>query len=134
MKSRILAFMTPVLLLLAGTARAQEIFEALDRTATGWSEPRPLDEAVNSQQMHWQFSLDRSGNLYFPSAAPGGFGMDDIYMARITAGKYEKPVNLGEPVNSAAGETTPIIAPDGSYLIYSRQYDLWVSFRDADRA
>jgi TolB protein len=116
------------------TKAGSEKIWSVDRTATGWSEPRPLDETINSQQMHWQFSLDRSGNLYFPSAAPGGFGMDDIYMARITAGKYEKPVNLGKLINSAAGETTPFIALDGSYLIYSRQYDLWVSFRGADGA
>ncbi len=48
--------------------------------------------------------------------------------------KYEKPVNLGAPINSAEGETTPFIAPDGSYLLFSRQYDLWVSFRGRDGA
>jgi TolB protein len=116
------------------TGAGSEKIWSVDRAAAGWSQPRPLDEAVNSQQMHWQFSLDRSGNLYFPSAVPGGFGMDDVYVARITAGNYQKPVNLGEPINSAAGESTPFIAPDGSYLIYSRQYDLWVSFRGADGA
>jgi len=55
--------------------------------------------------------------------------MSDIYMARFRSGKYEKPVNLGEPINSPGPETTPFIAPDGSYLLFSRQYDLWVSFR-----
>ena len=105
-----------------------------DRTATGWSDPRPLDSNVNSMDMHWEFSLDRQGNAYFGGQAPDSFGMNDIYMARFSDGKYERPVNLGKPINSAAGEGTPFIAPDGSYLLFSRQYDLWVSFRSRDGA
>ena len=105
-----------------------------DRTPAGWSEPRPIDAAVNDQDMHWQFSLDRQGNLYLASQIPAGLGMSDIYCARSVGGKYEKPVNLGDPINSADGENAPFIAPDGSYLLFSRQYDLWVSFRGAGNA
>jgi len=79
--------------------------------------------------MHWEFSLDREGNVYFSGQAPDSRGMQDIYLARFSGGKYEKPVNLGEPINSAAGENGPFIAPDGSYLVFERQYDLWLSFR-----
>jgi ankyrin repeat protein len=102
-----------------------------DRTAAGWSEPRPLDPVVNAADMHWAFSLDRQGNLYFGGQGPDSRGMGDIYLARFGGGKYEKPGNLGEPINSADAENTPFIAPDGSYLVFSRQYDLWVSFRGA---
>lgn len=102
-----------------------------DRRADGWSEPRPLDPNVNSMHMHWEFSLDRERNVYFAGNSPGGLGLNDIYMARFSQGGYEKPVNLGPPVNSSAGEESPFVAPDGSYLLFSRRYDLWVSFRDA---
>ncbi|HNR39916.1 MAG TPA: ankyrin repeat domain-containing protein [Acidobacteriota bacterium] len=102
-----------------------------NRTAAGWSEPRPLDPAVNAHPMHWQFSLDRNGNLYFAGQGTDSHGLDDIYRARFSGGAYEPPVNLGAPVNSAAGENSPFIAPDGSYLLFSRQYDIWASFRDA---
>jgi ankyrin repeat protein len=105
-----------------------------DRTAGGWSAPQPLDAGINEHDMHWEFSLDRQANLYFGGQAPDSRGSSDIYLARFISGKYEKPVNLGEPVNSAAPETTPFIAPDGSYLLFSREYDLWVSFRGADGA
>ena len=111
-----------------GAAGGEGIWFA-DRTAAGWSEPRPLDAAVNAHNMHWEFSVDRQGNLFFGGQAADSRGMSDIYLARFADGKYEKPDNLGEPINSAAGETTPFIAPDGSYLLFSRQYDLWVSFR-----
>jgi ankyrin repeat protein len=100
-----------------------------DRTASGWSAPQPLDPNVNSVDKHWEFSVDRQGNLYFGGQAADSLGRQDIYLARFSGGKYEKPVNLGAPVNSAAGESTPFIAPDGSYLIFEREYDLWVSFR-----
>jgi ankyrin repeat protein len=100
-----------------------------DRTANGWSEPRPIDAVVNEHDKHWQFSLDKEGNLYFGGQGPDSRGMSDIYLARFNEGRYERPINVGAPINSAGVETTPFIAPDGSYLVFSRQYDLWVSFR-----
>jgi len=105
-----------------------------DRMTTGWSQPRPLDPIVNALNMHWAFSVDRQGNLYFGGQGPDSQGPSDIYWARSTGGKYEKPVNLGAPINTPDGENTPFVAPDGSYLVFSRQYDLWASFRGADGA
>jgi ankyrin repeat protein len=103
-----------------------------DRTPDGWSVPRPLNPNVNSMHMHWEFSLDLEGNVYFAGQSPGGLGLNDIYCARFEDGMYDRPVNLGAPVNSSAGEESPFIAPDKSYLLFSRLYDLWVSFRGAD--
>lgn len=103
-----------------------------DRTGAGWSEPRPLDAVVNAHNMHWEFSLDKQGNVYFAGQAPDSRGMDDIYLARFAGGKYEKPVNLGDPIGSPEEETTPFIAPDGSYLVFMRQFDLWASFRTTE--
>jgi ankyrin repeat protein/L-ascorbate metabolism protein UlaG (beta-lactamase superfamily) len=100
-----------------------------DRTAGGWSPPRPLDPNVNAFDMHWEFSLDRQGELYFAGQGPDSLGGGDIYRARFSGGKYERPVNMGGPISSLAGETTPFIAPDGSYLLFSRGYDIYVSFR-----
>lgn len=101
-----------------------------DRTAGGWAKPQPLDPAVNAHPMHWEFSLDREGNLYFAGQAPDSLGLDDISLARFSGGRYEPPVNLGAPINSAAGENAPFIAPDGSYLLFQRQSDIWASFRN----
>ena len=116
------------------TQRGSEKIWFADRTPAGWSEPRPLDPSVNSMNMHWEFSLDRARNLYFAGQAPDSLGMQDIYLARFVNGKYDKPVNAGQPINSTDGENTPFIAPNGSYLLFERQDDLWVSFRDAGGA
>ncbi len=116
------------------TERGSERIWYTDRTGAGWSEPKPLDPNVNSVSKHWEFSLDRKGNVYFGGQASDSLGMGDIYMARFAEGKYDRPVNLGAPISSAAEETTPFIAPDGSYLLFSRQFDLWVSFRGSGGA
>lgn len=103
-----------------------------DRTATGWSVPQPLDPNVNAVDKHWQFWLDREGDLYFAGRPPDSRGMSDIYVARFAGGVYGKPVNLGDPINTAGIDDTPFVAPDGSYLLFSRQFDLWASFREPD--
>jgi Tol biopolymer transport system component len=47
-------------------------------------------------------------------------------------GKWQKPVNLGPPINTDEGEGMPFIAPDGSYLLFSRTYDLFISYHKED--
>jgi hypothetical protein len=116
------------------TQRGSEKIWYADRTPAGWSEPQPLDPGVNSMNMHWEFSLDREKNLYFAGQAPDGLGLQDIHLARFVDGKYEKPVNVGKPINSEHGENAPFIAPDGSYLLFEREFDLWVSFRGTEGA
>jgi ankyrin repeat protein len=116
------------------TRRGSEKIWSVDRTAAGWAEPKPLDPAVNAVDKHWQFSLDLKGNLYFAGRPPDSRGASDIYLARFAAGAYAKPVNLGDPINTAEIDDAPFIAPDGSYLLFSRQFDLWVSFRGPDGA
>jgi ankyrin repeat protein len=113
------------------TGNGSEKIWYADRTSTGWSEPRPLDPDVNSVDKHWEFSVDGRQNVYFAGRVPGGLGGTDIYLARFTGDGYEKPVNVGAPINSAGIDDTPFIGPDGSYLLFSREFDLWVSFRDA---
>lgn len=103
-----------------------------DRAGAGWSEPRPLDPQVNAVDKHWQFSLEREGDLYFAGRPADSHGLSDIYVARAAGGAYGKPVNLGPAINTPEIEDTPFVAPDGSYLLFSRQFDLWMSFRERD--
>jgi len=104
----------------------------VDRSADGWSEPKPVDPLVNDYPHHWHFSVDADHTIYFSSSVPEGLGEGDIYCAKRVDGKWQKPVNLGTPVNSDKGEGMPFIAPDGSYLVFSRTYDLYISYRDKD--
>jgi len=45
--------------------------------------------------------------LYFSSNMPGGFGGKDIYRSRLLDGRWSKPENLGEAVNTPYDEVTP---------------------------
>ncbi len=116
------------------TAQGSEKIWYADRTASGWSEPKPLEGQINEHNMHWEFSLGPDGEVYFAGTGPDSLGLNDIYRSRFVNGAYEKAENVGHPISSAAGEDSPFIAPDGSYLLFSRQYDLWISFRGAGGA
>ena len=104
----------------------------VDRTAEGWSLPKPVDSSVNNYPHHWQISVDADHTIYFSSSVPEGYGEGDIYCSKLMDGKWQKPQNLGPPVNTDKGEGMPFIAPDGSYLLFSRQYDLYISYRKED--
>ncbi len=104
----------------------------MEKSGGDWADPKPIDAVVNDFPMHWQFSMDRQGNVYFPGNAAEGLGMDDIYCARFVEGRYLRPENVGPVVNSEKSEGTPFIAPDGSYLLFNRDQVLMVSFRNED--
>lgn len=104
----------------------------VERTENGWSEPVPVDQVINQMSMHWQFSVDKEGSIYFASDNSGGLGMQDIYCSKLISGKYQKPENLGDRINSDKGDMTPYISPDGDYLIFCRELELYISFKDED--
>ena len=109
----------------------------VDRMGTGWGEPQPLGKEVNSFNLHWQVSVNNNRDLYFTSRNSAG---EDIYFSRYLDGQYVTPEKLGDTVNTVdVDETTPFIAPDGSYLIFSRIRDngngpirLYISYADSD--
>ncbi len=66
-----------------------------------WSDPQNLGADVNSSfDEKFPFIAD-DGTLYFASNTPGGLGGLDIYKTRFVDGKWNKPQNLGAPVNSS---------------------------------
>jgi Tol biopolymer transport system component len=100
-----------------GAAKADLDIWRMDLTPNGWSDPQNLGEPVNSPQSEWHPTLTASGVLYFGSARTGGLGLTDLYRATQSNGAWQVE-NLGAPINSAADEYEPFIAPDESYLIF----------------
>jgi hypothetical protein len=101
----------------------------VERTPTGWSEPVPLPQAVNSVPgIHWQVSVANNGTVYFSAG-------DRIHYSRNVDGVYTAPEPL-EAINAFGSLTCPFIAPDESYLIFTRIVHpvgrLYISFRGAD--
>jgi len=109
----------------------------VERTATGWSQPRPVGPAVNAMSLHWQVAVANSGTLYFGGRdEKNGLGSADIYASRLVNGEYTTPVNLGPAVNSKDGESQPFVAPDESFILFYRAPGqiptAYVSFRGRD--
>ena len=86
----------------------------------GWSEPQPLPEAINSFDLHWTPSAASNYDLYFSANIDGN---PEIMKSVYLDGTYTEPVPVGYPVNTEEKEFTPNIAPDQSYLIFSRVKD-----------
>jgi hypothetical protein len=103
-----------------------------------WGDAEPVGAPVSMPGDEWSPSVAANGNLYFGADRPGGLGHNDIWMARRVGDHYDAPVNLGETINTPAGEVEPWIAPDESYLIFSARgrkdgiggFDLYLSRRN----
>jgi len=109
-------------------SRGERIWYA-DRNGNAWAPARLVDPIVNDYPQHWQFSVDAKHTIFFSADLPEGLGAGDIYRSEFVDGAWQKPVNIGSPVNSEGEEATPFIAPDGSYLIVQRSGDLYLSYR-----
>lgn len=101
----------------------------VNRTATGWSEPIPLPQNVNSTlDIHWQLSITNDGTIYF-----GAFG--GIFYTHFINGVYTNPEPL-QVINNFGNVTCPFIAPDESYLIFGKIVEgrgtLYITFKNAN--
>ncbi len=104
-----------------------------------WGQPTNLGAVVNTDvdEVFPDLSSD-GGELYFASDGPGGFGQNDIWVARrATMGDpWRKAMNLGPPVNTSAGENQASLSDDGLALYFASNrpgghgsVDLWVTTR-----
>lgn len=66
-------------------------------------------------------SVSRDGEkIYFVSNRPGGFGGNDIWMAkRVGEGKWSQPQNAGPQINTAGNEMFPFIRDNGELYFAS---------------
>jgi hypothetical protein len=108
-------------------------------TGSGWTEPFPLPPLVNTDQNSELYpSVSRDETVYFfARSQPDPTG--DIYRSSFAEGGYLAHERLDFPVNSAYYEVDPVVAPDGSYLLFGSARpggfslnDLYVSFRRSD--
>lgn len=64
--------------------------------------------------------LSPDGNkLYFSSDMPGGKGGMDLWVCNKVNGEWDKPVNLGSDINTAANEVFPYIDYEGNLYFSS---------------
>jgi len=59
---------------------------------------------------------------------PDGFGQGDLYVCfKGPDGNWTAPKNMGDPINSKHHENCPTLSPDGKFLFFTRNNDIfWV--------
>lgn len=110
---------------------------AVKKLKNGWSEPYHLGNTINTDASESFASMTKKGNIYFMKDNETQKGNSDLWVSRVVNGKYQKPENLGSPINTQERESNPYISPNEEYIIYFSshpkghgQNDLYISFNN----
>jgi len=90
-----------------------------DSIAKRWLAPVEFEYNSNEYSIgHPALSLDGK-YLYFASDMPGGYGLTDLYVSEFANGKWQKPINLGQAINTEGREVFPYMHEDGTLFFAS---------------
>ncbi|NCD72203.1 OmpA family protein [Mucilaginibacter agri] len=89
--------------------------------STGWGEPENLGPNINTAfDEQSPFIHPDDSTLYFCSSGWPGMGNKDLYISRLGQdGKWQKPQNLGYPINSSGDENGLTISASGGYAYFA---------------
>ncbi|MEM9922029.1 MAG: OmpA family protein, partial [Bacteroidota bacterium] len=83
-------------------------------TDKGWGKAKNLGATINTSMNEGFPFMDHSGKLYFSSKGhPGYGGFDIFYTERDENGNWQKPVNVGRPINSPLDDISIYVQPGG---------------------
>ena len=90
-------------------------------TAKGWGEPENLGPNVNTPYDEQSpFIHPDNSTLYFCSNGWPGLGGKDLFVSRLGKdGKWQKPENLGYPINTNGDESGLTVTADGERAFFS---------------
>ncbi|RCH55878.1 hypothetical protein DJ568_03760 [Mucilaginibacter hurinus] len=90
-------------------------------TDNGWSEPENLGPDINTPYDEQSPFIHPDDNtLYFCSNGWPGMGNKDLFISRRdNDGKWQKPVNLGYPINTSGEQNGLTVTANGSYAFFS---------------
>jgi hypothetical protein len=112
-----------------------------ERNAAGyWGEPRNLGAPVNTTENEFYPSVTKNGNLYFTNDGKRSKGKDDIFVCKLTDGKYCSPVSVSDSINTEGYEFNAFVGADEDYMIFTGYNkpdgmgsgDLYISYHNAD--
>ena len=90
-----------------------------------WTEPQNLGETINTPEKEMSPFIHPDGKtLYFVSNGHIGFGDQDIFISRKNDdGTWQKPVNIGWPINSEKEERGVFVNARGNLALISAVRD-----------
>jgi outer membrane protein OmpA-like peptidoglycan-associated protein len=90
------------------------------RRPQGWSQPKNLGPEINTPgDEEFPFIHHDGKTLYFTSEGLPGMGKSDIYMTRNIGGVWQKPKNLGYPINTHGDEWNFIVNRTGDKAYFA---------------
>lgn len=92
----------------------------------------PLSDSVNSPYYDADvFIASDKSYLIFCGDHPDGLGRGDLYISfKKTDGTWTKARNMGKTINTEGHELCPFVSPDGKYLFYTSNQDIyWIDAR-----
>ncbi|WP_394129067.1 TolB family protein [Shewanella maritima] len=92
-------------------------------SATGFTEPKALPSHIYGESGSiGDSAVSRDGNtiIFSLRGRADSVGNGDLYISTKTNGQWSVAKSLGNKVNTAEHEFTPIISPDGQYLFFTR--------------
>ena len=124
-----------------GAFQDEDIFMSL-HTSAGFAPAISVGDMINTERfIEGAQNISPSGKyLFFTSSdRPDGLGRADIYISRKVGDIWERPNNMGSPINTPGYETQPCISADGKQLFFSAiratgkgGCDIWVCHLNAD--
>lgn len=99
----------------------RDIWRSRRNTEGVWSTPENLGAEINTDGHEDCPFLHADGRtLYFMSDGHPGMGGFDLFLSRLSpTGKFEKPQNLGYPINTPANEGALIVSLDGKTAYFT---------------
>jgi outer membrane protein OmpA-like peptidoglycan-associated protein/tetratricopeptide (TPR) repeat protein len=90
-------------------------------TDKGWSQPENLGPNINTPYDEQSpFIHPDDSTLYFCSNGWPGLGNKDLFVSRLNnLGKWQKPANMGYPINSSGDENGMSISTSGGYAYFA---------------
>lgn len=96
----------------------------IKRTKNGWDELINIGEPINTPFVEATPCLAANGNIYFTSDRNQSNKIkrnNDLFVSKFTNGIYGEPESVSAEINTPwARESFPYVAPDESYIIFSR--------------
>jgi Tol biopolymer transport system component len=89
--------------------------------AGGYAEAENLGDMINSQFNEFEpfIAPDQSVLIFMAGGRAETRGGFDLYLSYNRGGAWTKPTNLGDTINSAGTEYSPVISPDGRYFFWT---------------
>jgi len=108
---------------------AYDIFRSKYKNGA-FQKAKKLPETINTNRYEADvFIAPDESYMIFCSIRKNGLGQGDLYISfRDETGNWSESVNMGDSINTEKHELCPFVSPDGKYLFYTRNQDIyWVS-------